>query len=71
MDPGDRLRGISDREIVDLANNSGRIVLTRDSGFLRTGLRRRIRYELIYTAGPAIDLPAPRAGLSVVRVFNF
>ena len=45
-------RGISDKEVVDLANSSGRAVLTRDSDFLQTSLRRRIRYGLIYIAEP-------------------
>ncbi|MEB3756732.1 MAG: DUF5615 family PIN-like protein [Desulfurococcales archaeon] len=45
-------RGISDREIIDLANSSGRIILTRDSDFLRISLRRRMDYELVYIAEP-------------------
>lgn len=50
--PETRYRGISDREVVDLANSDGRAVLTRDSDFLETNLRRRIRYGLIYVAEP-------------------
>ena len=50
--PETRYRGISDREVVDLANSDGRVVLTRDSDFLETNLRRRLRYGLIYVAEP-------------------
>lgn len=45
-------RGISDREVVDLANSSERVILTRDSDFLRVNLRRRVRYGLLYIAEP-------------------
>ena len=50
--PETEYRSISDGEVVDLANNIGRIVLTRDSDFLVTGLRKRIRYGLVYIAEP-------------------
>ena len=50
--PETEYRGISDREIVDLANGSKRIVLTRDSDFLGMSLRRRMDYGLIYIAEP-------------------
>ena len=50
--PETRYRGISDREVIDLANSDGRAVLTRDSDFLQTSLRKRIRYGLIYVAEP-------------------
>jgi len=45
-------RGISDIEVIDLANSDVRVVLTRDSDFLRIDLRRRVRYGLIYVAEP-------------------
>ena len=48
--PETEYRGIRDSEVVDLANNSGRIILTRDSDFLAASLRRRIRYGLVYIA---------------------
>jgi len=50
--PETEYRGISDKEIVDLANHNGRIVLTRDSNFLGVSLRRKIEYGLIYIAEP-------------------
>jgi len=50
--PETEYRGISDREIVDLANGSKRIILTRDNDFLGMSLRRRIDQGLIYIAEP-------------------
>lgn len=45
-------RGISNGEVVNLANNDERAVLTRDSDFLRTSLRKKVRYGLIHIAEP-------------------
>ena len=41
-------RGIGDEEVVDLANSQGRVVLTRDSDFLKSNLRRRSTHGIIY-----------------------
>jgi predicted nuclease of predicted toxin-antitoxin system len=45
-------RGISDEEIIDLANETERIVLTRDNDFLKPNLRKRAEYGLIYVGEP-------------------
>ncbi len=50
--PETEYRGISDREVVDLANSGERAVVTKDSDFLRVNLRRRLRHGLIYIAEP-------------------
>ncbi len=39
---------MGDKEVVDLANSQGRVVLTRDSDFLKSNLRRRSAYGIIY-----------------------
>jgi len=50
--PDTGYRGISDKEVVSLANNNGRIILTRDSDFLKPYLRKNARYGMIYIAEP-------------------
>ncbi len=37
---------------MDLANSNERVVVTRDSDFLRTSLRKKVKYVLIYIAEP-------------------
>ena len=41
-------RGISDQELVNLANALGRAVLTRDGDFAKPWLRRLARYGVVY-----------------------
>ena len=36
-------RGIDDEEVIDLANREERIILTRDSDYLKLSLRRRAK----------------------------
>ena len=50
--PDTNYRGISDKEVVRIANNNGRIILTRDSDFLKVYLRKDARYGIIYIAEP-------------------
>ena len=50
--PDTSYRGISDIEVVSLANRDERIVLTRDSDFLKPYLRRRAKYGIIYIGEP-------------------
>jgi predicted nuclease of predicted toxin-antitoxin system len=50
--PDTEYRGISDKQVVSIANNSGRIVLTRDSDFLKLYLRKDVLYGIIYIAEP-------------------
>ena len=68
--PETSYRGISDREVVDLANSGGRAVLTRDSDFLQTSLRRRIRHGLIYVAEPVRRDNVERLARSIVKALR-
>ena len=43
-------QGISDREVIDLANSSGGVALTRDRDFLGMSLRREDKYGLVHVA---------------------
>lgn len=45
-------RGISDIEVIHLANREGRMVVTRDSDFLNPGLVRKPRYGVVYIGEP-------------------
>ena len=64
-------RGASDKEIVDLANSSGRIILTRDRDFLGMGLRRKAEYGLIYIAEPARKDNLVRLSRNIVRALEY
>ncbi len=44
------IRGISDRELVDLANRLGRAILIRDADFTLPSLLSLARYGVIYIA---------------------
>ena len=50
--PESNYRGISDKEVISLANRSKRVVLTRDSDFLDPSLRSGARYANIYVGEP-------------------
>ena len=50
--PETGLRGISDLELVNLANRNGMIILTRDRDFLRPDLRKKAKYGIIFIAEP-------------------
>ena len=63
-------RGVSDREVVDLANSSGRVILTRDSDFLRMSLRRRIRYGLVYIAEPVRKDNVEKLARNIVKTLE-
>ncbi len=69
--PETAYRGISDKEIVDLANSNGRIRLTRDSDFLGINLRRKIEYGLIYIAEPARKDNLVRLSRNIVRALEY
>ncbi len=64
-------RGISDKEIVGLANSNGRIVLTGDSDFLGMNLRRKIEYGLIYIAEPIRKDNLVRFSRNIVRALEY
>ncbi len=50
--PDTSYRGISDIEVISLANRDKRVVLTRDSDFLKPYLRGRAKYGIIYIGEP-------------------
>ncbi len=50
--PETSYRGISDIEVISLANKDERVVLTRDSDFLKPYLRIRTRHGIIYIGEP-------------------
>ncbi len=50
--PETNYRGISDIEVISLANSNERVVLTRDSDFLKPYLRGRAKYGIIYIGEP-------------------
>ncbi len=45
-------RGVADEELVEIANRTRRILLTRDSDFVKIALKRKIRVGIIYVAIP-------------------
>jgi len=45
-------RGISSDEVINIANRSGKIILTRDSDYLRSSLRNKAVYGIIYIDEP-------------------
>ncbi len=69
--PETTYRGISDKEIVDLANSSGGIILTRDSDFLGMSLRRKIEYGLIYIAEPVRKDNLVRFSRNIVKALEY
>ncbi|BAA81637.1 hypothetical protein APE_2617d [Aeropyrum pernix K1] len=50
--PDTGYRGISDKQVARIANDSRRIILTRDSDFLKPYLRKDAKYGIIYIAEP-------------------
>ncbi len=44
------LRGISDIELIELANKRSMIIMTRDRDFLKKAIRRKVKTGLIYIA---------------------
>ncbi len=50
--PETSYQGISDRGVISLANRNERVVLTRDSNFLRPNLRRKAKNGIIYIDKP-------------------
>jgi len=50
--PETRFRGMSNSELLELANKRGLILITRDRDFLDVGLRRKSRYGIIYIGEP-------------------
>ena len=50
--PETSYRGISDSEVINIANRDEQIVLTRDSDFLKLNLRRGAKYGIIYVGEP-------------------
>ena len=50
--PETRYRGISDDEVINMADSTKRIVLTRDSDYLKPSLRRRVKHGILYIGEP-------------------
>ncbi len=50
--PETSYRGISDDEVVNLANRTERIVLTRDSDYLKPSLRGKVVHGILYIGEP-------------------
>ena len=50
--PETNYRGISDDEVINLANRTERMILTRDSDYLKLSLRRGVRHGVLYVAEP-------------------
>jgi len=50
--PETRFRGMSNSELLELANRQGLILVTRDRDFLDVGLRRKSQYGIIYIGEP-------------------
>jgi len=50
--PGTSYQGISDDKVINLANRTERMILTRDSDYLKPSLRRRARHGALYVAEP-------------------
>jgi len=50
--PETNYRGISDDEVINLANRTERMILTRDSDYLKPSLRRGVRHGVLYVAEP-------------------
>ncbi|MET1159549.1 MAG: DUF5615 family PIN-like protein [Thermoprotei archaeon] len=69
--PDTNHRGISDREVVRLANSSGRIVLTRDNNFLlEITLRKDAQYGIIYIAEPVRKDNVDKLDRNIVRALE-
>ncbi|RLE94681.1 MAG: hypothetical protein DRJ55_02650 [Thermoprotei archaeon] len=45
-------RGVADEELIEIADRNGRVLLTRDSDFVRMALKKRIGTGVIYVAVP-------------------
>jgi len=63
-------RGISDREAISLASMDERVVLTRDSDFLKPGLRRRAEYGIIYIGEPVRRDDAERLARNIAKALE-
>lgn len=68
--PETSYRGISNGEVVNLANSDERVVLTRDSDFLRTSLRKEVKYGLIYIAEPVRKDNVEKLARNIVKALE-
>ena len=50
--PETSYRGISDNEVINLANRDEKVVLTRNSDYLKPSLRKKARHGIIYIGEP-------------------
>ena len=63
-------RGITDDEVTNLANKNERVVLTRDSDYLKPSSRRRIRRGIIYISDPVRKDNIKRLTRNIVRALE-
>ncbi|MCD6488529.1 MAG: DUF5615 family PIN-like protein [Desulfurococcales archaeon] len=68
--PETSYQGISDNEVVDPANRDERVVITRDSDYLKPGLRRRTRHGIIYIGEPIRKGNVRKLAENIVRTLE-
>ena len=61
-------RGISDKELINIANNHERVILTRDADFTVPGLLSRIRHGVIYISYQPSKDEIPRLARRIVSI---
>ena len=68
--PETSYRGISDKEVVNLANSNKRVIVTRDNDFLKISLRKKVKYGLIYIAEPIRRDNIEKIAKNIARVLE-
>ena len=68
--PETSYRGISNDELIDMANRVERVILTRDSDYLKLSLRRRAKYGVIYIGEPIKKSNVKKLAENVARALN-
>ena len=63
-------RGISDYEVAILANRDKRIILTRDRDFMKSSLRKRARYGVIYIGEPIRKDNVDRLASNIIKTLK-
>ena len=65
--PETNYRGISNSEVANLTNSDERVILARDSDFLRANLRKKVRYGLIHIAELVRKADAGKLAWSIAK----
>ncbi len=63
-------RCISDYEVAILANRDKRIILTRDRDFMKSSLRKRARYGVIYIGEPIRKDNVDRLASNIIKALK-